>query len=113
MKLSDLVTHITIDPRKLTAYALNPQNESGKHKAHIFKQKLGYSQDNYEFLLAQIEAQALETEVTLLHRDNFGQRVRLDLPVQGVNEEQEAIVRTGWLIPPDSDEAQLITLYVR
>jgi hypothetical protein len=112
MKLSDLVERIQIDPRKLTAYALNPHNERGKHKAHVFKQTLGYTQDNYERLLAQIETQALDAEAVMQSGDVHGQRIRVDLEIIGMAR-QQAIVRTGWLIPPGSSEAQLITLYVR
>ena len=112
MKLHELVERVQIDHRKLTAYALNPYNERGKHKAHVFKQSLGYTQDNYEGLLAQIKAQALSAEAIIHSHDAHGQRIRVDLEIEGTAG-QRAIVRTGWLIPPGSDEAQLVTLYVR
>jgi hypothetical protein len=112
MKLNELVDRIYIDPRKLTAYALNPQNERGKDKVYVFRQTLGYTQDNYEQLLTQIEMKALAAEAVVQHRDAFGQRVRVDLEIEGVAG-QLAIVRTGWLIPPDGSEAELMTLYVR
>jgi hypothetical protein len=112
MKLGDLVERIQIDPKKLTAYALNPQNDRGKHKAHIFRQKLGYTQDNYERLLAQIESQVWEAEAVIQSADTYGQRIRVDLEINGTSG-QQAIVRTGWLISPGSSEAQLLTLYVR
>ena len=51
MKLSDVVSHMTIDPRKLTEYALNPDNPVGRHKARVFEQALGFTKDNYEILL--------------------------------------------------------------
>lgn len=112
MKLNELVDQIHIDPRKLTAYALDPHNDRGKDKAYVFRQALGYTQDNYEQLLTQIERKALVMEAVVQHRDAFGQRIRVDLEIEGVAG-QFAIVRTGWLIPPDSREAQLITLFVR
>ena len=83
MKLSNLVEQIQIDPKKLTAYALNPHNERGKHKAQVFKQKLGYTQDNYERLLAQIESQALDAEAVIQSSDVHGQRIRIDLEING------------------------------
>jgi len=54
MKLRDLVSRIDIDPRKLINYALDPENPVGAHKALIFQQQLGYTQDNYALLLKQI-----------------------------------------------------------
>jgi hypothetical protein len=72
MKLNELVDQIHIDPRKLTAYALNPHNERGKDKAHVFRQTVGYTQDNYERLLVQIQTKALAAEATVQHSDAFG-----------------------------------------
>jgi hypothetical protein len=54
MKLSDVVPHVEIDPRKLTEYALNPDNPVGADKAIIFQRVLGYNRHNYQSLLEQI-----------------------------------------------------------
>ena len=62
MKLSDVVSRIEIDPRKLTEYALNPDNPVGANKAVIFQCVLGYNRDNYQLLLEQIQSQAMEAE---------------------------------------------------
>lgn len=35
-----------------------------------------------------------------------------DIPVEGT-EGRHAVVRTGWIIAPESREAHLVTLYVR
>jgi hypothetical protein len=35
MKLSDIVSRIEIDPRKLTEYALNPDNPVGADKIEV------------------------------------------------------------------------------
>jgi hypothetical protein len=47
-----------------------------------------------------------------IEKTDFGKRYTVDLRIRGV-EGQEAIVRTGWLIPHGSREAKLLTLYVR
>jgi hypothetical protein len=65
-----------------------------------------------ERLLVQIESQALAAKAVVQSSDAHGQRIRVDLEINGMAG-QQAIVRTGWLIPPGSSEAQLITLYVR
>jgi hypothetical protein len=46
MKLKELVSHLVIDPRKLTEYALNLDNPVGSDKAVIFQRRLGFSQEN-------------------------------------------------------------------
>jgi hypothetical protein len=47
MKWKEIVNRLAIDPRKLTEYALNPDNPVGKDKAIVFQNSLGFSKDNY------------------------------------------------------------------
>ncbi len=55
MKLRDIVSRIAIDDRKFTEYVLNPNSPTGKHKALVFDQVLGFNKDNYIYLIKQIE----------------------------------------------------------
>lgn len=112
MKLKDVVTRLVIDSRKLTEYALNPDNPIGADKALMFQQRLGYTKDNYEPLLQQIQDLALDAEATPTQVDEHGQRYRVDLEIVGLQNQQE-IVRTGWIVEPESNFARLVTLYVR
>ncbi|MEA3341362.1 MAG: hypothetical protein U9R15_15465 [Chloroflexota bacterium] len=112
MKLADIVEQISVDPRKLTDYALNFESPWGRHKALVFKQALGFTQQNYADLLTQIKQQAMETEATFHSKDEFGERYTVDLIVQGT-EERQGVVRTGWFVPRGSHQARLVTLYVR
>ena len=112
MKLGNIVNRVVIDPRKLTEYALDPDAPWGRHKAAVFKKSLGFTLENYIDLLVQLEGKALEGEATLHSEDKFGRRYTVDLLIQGT-EGRRAIVRTGWLVPPDADQAHLVTLYVR
>lgn len=59
MKLQDLVDYVVIEPRKLTDYVLSPTNPKGQPKALMFQQHLGYTRDNYQLLLDQIQSQVL------------------------------------------------------
>jgi len=106
------VTRLVIDPRKLTEYALNPDNPVGADKAVMFQRHLGFTRDNYQPLLEQISAQTLEVEAILGLTDEHGQRYRVDLEIIGTQGQWE-IVRTGWIVEADSDAARLVTLYVR
>ena len=112
MKLRDIVTRLVIDPRKLTEYALNPDNPVGADKAVMFQRHLGLTRDNYQPLLEQISSQTLEAEAILGLTDEHGQRYRVDLEIIGTQGQRE-IVRTAWIVEPDSDAARLVTLYVR
>ncbi len=64
MKPKELFNHIEINPRKLTEYALDPENPKGANKALMFQRHLGYNKDNYQLLLNQIYAQVLDAEAT-------------------------------------------------
>jgi hypothetical protein len=112
MKLREFAKRVVVKRSKFTAYALNPNDDRGRDKAFIFEQALGFTLDNYEDLLQQIQAKALDGEAILIREDQFGKHLRVDLQITGPHG-QSARVRTGWRIPIDSDEARLATLFVK
>jgi hypothetical protein len=61
-----------IDPRKLTEYALNPDNPVGSDKALMFQRVLGYNRDDYQLLLEQIQSQAMAAEAIPKNEDQHG-----------------------------------------
>ena len=113
MKLGDITAEITIDSRKLTEYALNPDNPKGADKAVMFERHLGFTKDNYQLLLDKIKATVFDAEAILQKTDIHGQRYRVDLKITGVQLGQQETVRTAWIIEPNKNVARLITLYVR
>lgn len=112
VKLRELASRVVIDPRKLTEYALNPDAARGRHKALVFQRTLGYTPENYQHLLRQIETQAPDVEVHFHSQDEFGCRYTADLQIEGPAS-QRAIVRTGWFVPEGEDEVRLATLWVK
>jgi hypothetical protein len=112
MKMRELVSEIVIDPRKLTDYALDSESLRGKNKALMFQRHLGYTKENYQILLDQINDLILDAEATPQSEDQFGTRYQVDLEIQGIEPQQVETVRTGWLIAPNSQQAKLTTLYV-
>jgi hypothetical protein len=112
MKLREIIDEVIIDPRKLTDYALDPDNPKGKDKAVMFQRHLGFEKDNYQILLDQIYNLVLDADAIPQNEDQFGMRYRIDLQIQGIEAEQIEIVRTGWLVPPNSKQARLTTLYI-
>jgi len=113
MKLGDVASRIIIDPRKLTEYALNLDNPKGADKATMFERHLGFTKDNHQLLLQQIESKVLDAEATLQTTDVHGQRYQVDLEIEGVELGQIETVRTGWIVELKNDIARLVTLYVR
>lgn len=84
MKLGEVASHISIDLRKLVAYALNPNAPRGRHKALVFEQVLGYNLNNWHELQAQIESLAPEADARPQGADAYGQRYVADLRIRGV-----------------------------
>ncbi len=113
MKLGDVASRIIIDPRKLTEYALNLDNPKGVNKAIMFERHLGFTKDNHQLLLQQIESKVLDAEAILQTIDVHGQRYQVDLEIEGVELGQIETVRTGWIVELKNDIARLVTLYVR
>ena len=112
LKLADIAETVSIDPRKLTHYALDPDSPHGRHKAVLFEKLLGFTKENHTELLRQLEGEAMRTEVTFHSGDRFGKRYTADIPVERT-EDRHAVVRTGWIIASGRTEAHLATLYVR
>lgn len=113
MKLRELADTIYIDPRKLTHYALCIENPKGKDKALMFRTYLGYTLDNYQSLLRQIQTRAFDAEAIAQREDIHGKRYQVDIEVEGTQPRQKENVRTGWLVLPDASQARLITAYIK
>ena len=112
MLLRELAVEIVIDRRKLVAYALDPEAPRGRHKALVFGHTLGYTLDNWQHLLVQLEMLAPDAEVRPHTVDAYGHRYAADLLITGANGRQ-AIVCTGWIVPPQKDVVRLVTLWVK
>ena len=105
------VENATIDPRKLTEYALNPDHPVGGHKAKVFNSALGYNQSNAESFMNQIYAKLPQCEAKIGVLDVYGQRFTVDIPITGPNG-NTVIVRTGWIVRPNSANPELTTLFI-
>jgi hypothetical protein len=98
-----------VDIRKLRDYCLNPNHDNGKHKARLFSSILGMTVDDAEDL-RQILLEVVVTQAAQLQRrDEFGQRYTLDFAIEWQN--QNAILRSGWIIEQDSEIPKLTTCY--
>jgi hypothetical protein len=107
------VEKVTVDPRKVTEYALNPNNTSGgANKARVFESALGYNQSNSNHLIQQIQNKLPDSKAVLGVADKYGQRFTVDIPVIGPSG-KTAIVRTGWILEPGSDIPRMTTIFVK
>ncbi len=101
-----------IDPRKFTAYALDPRHtQGGSDKARVFRSVLGYTKDNYEGLLAQIKQGILTAPATTGQVNEYGIRKVVDIFVEGPA--GSAVVRTAWIYDSGATVPRLVSVYVK
>ncbi len=101
----------SIDPNKISGYALNLDHPVGKNKAIVFDSALGFNQTNAESLVNQIKEGIKNTTPTPGKVDNYGARFTVDIPVTGPK--GSGVVRTGWIYEGDSNTPRLTTLFVK
>lgn len=98
-----------VDLRKLHDYCLNPGHPVGKHKAALFRTKLGLSQDDDRWLGDSLLAAARNHPATLLSTDRYGQRFRIDFPLS--NGDKSAVIRSAWIADSQTGVPRLLTCY--
>jgi hypothetical protein len=102
----------TIDvERKVLGYALDPQNEVGKHKARVFKSALGYDRNNFGPLVEQIRDGIKNNPAIPGEVDKYGVRFSVDVSVTGP--EGSGQVRTSWIYRPNSEAPDLTSMRVQ
>ncbi|MGL6226914.1 MAG: DUF6883 domain-containing protein [Thermoguttaceae bacterium] len=101
-----------VSSEKINGYVLNFNHPVGKHKARAFEKILGYNQSNSESLVSQIQACVDKCSALPGKKDAYGQRYEVNIPIKGPNG-STAIVRTGWIIRTDSNQPELITVYIK
>lgn len=99
-----------VDIQKLEGYCLNPHHPRGKHKAKVFKQVLGFAQEDAWELEMLIREAILENECTEGRSDQYGQRFTVDFACTRKN--QVATIRTTWIIKTSEWFPRLTTCFV-
>jgi hypothetical protein len=98
-----------VDLRKLRNYCLNPEHETGKHKAILFKTILGITADDAEEL-REILLEIVKTyDAQAGRKDRYGQRYRIDFQLEWHG--KSALVRSGWIVEFDSAIPRLTSCY--
>ena len=112
MKLPN-AENAVIDIEKLRGYSLSPTNPRGKHKARLFRKKLGMDIDDAEILRQAIQKAIFIAEAVERKPTAHGRIFRVDFAVgrgKGIIWYQ-AGVRSGWIIRNDEDFPRLTTCF--
>lgn len=100
----------TIDKRKFTEYALNPEKQPDKAKA--FESALGYNLNNYDLLEEKIREDFDRKKLIGKGQNTQGDKYELHYEITGVNG-KTAKVLTSWLDDVnDKKDFHLTSLYV-
>ena len=101
--------HAIVDIRKVQDYCLNPQHNSGKHKARMVASALGMGPDDAE-ALREVLLQAVKTcHARLGREDVYGRRYTIDFVCKWRG--RQATIQSGWIIDRGSEIPRLVTAY--
>ena len=108
--------HAVIEDSKLIHYALNSQNERGRHKARVFESALGFNLSNWTLLKEAILDALPYHEATLTSETVFGKKFEVVLSITGLNG-RTVDVMTVWQFDcldnrTFSNVPRLVTVYV-
>lgn len=98
-----------IPKEKFTKYALDPIKQPDKARA--FKEALGYTIENYEDLIDNIQKNFDESLLKLKASDKYGDRYELVMNLKGANG-KNANVCTAWIKENADSELRLTSAYV-
>lgn len=100
-----------VDVTKLRDYSLNPEHESGGHKARVFQAALGLTLNDAEWLRVAVLRIARNGDAAVGKRSSFGQKYVIDAEL--TLNERTAIVRTAWIVENGTDFPRLVSCYVK
>lgn len=98
---------VQIAEEKFTQYALDP--DRSPDKARAFKEALGYTKDNYQELMKDIEENLDENKLEEKGDKGHGMRYQQIMRLTGPNE-KEANVLTAWV--EENDDFRLTSAYI-
>jgi hypothetical protein len=101
-----------VDLTKLRDYCLSSEHPRGRHKARVFRSRLGLTASDAELLRSALLDAAQRHRRNLIHagKDVYGQRFFLDFEM--TTEMGTTIIRSGWIVPTGEQVIRFITCYV-
>src|SRR5580704_893362 len=112
MRARRSLTTVVVDPNKLRDYCLSEQHPRGRHRARVFRSRLGLTADDADLLRRALldAAQTRRDDLVATGNDQHGQRFTLDFEMTTAG--GSAIIRSGWILPTGRRVLRLVTCYV-
>ena len=104
--------NIVVDIAKLRDYCLSEAHPRGRHKARVFRSRLGITARDAQRLRQALLDAAHDRQKDLLpaDADEFGQRYVLDFPM--TTAAGSANIRSAWIVLAGEDVLKLTSCYV-
>jgi hypothetical protein len=105
-------TDCVVDLRKLRDYCLSDTHPRGRHKARVFRSRLGLTSADATFLQQTLldAARARRDQLRLANADEYGSRYTLDFEITTLV--GTARVRSAWIVVRGQNVLQLTTCFV-
>lgn len=97
--------------KKLTSYSLNPEHETGKHKARVFESALGYNQNNVNKLEQEIKKGLSKFKATGKTETAYGTKFTVKMLIKGADGNMQPVI-TAWQIDKEKSNPRMVTAYV-
>ena len=100
---------------KLRDYSLSVVHKGGREKAAGFRQILGITSDDIDYLAAVLLDGARTLPVSVVRQNPpFGLNCNIVVPVRGLGEYADRIapVRTSWELRHEGDRPRMVTAYI-
>jgi hypothetical protein len=112
MRARQLYTTVAVDPIKLRDYCLSERHPRGRHKARVFRSRLGLTSHDVNLLRrALLDAvRAHRDDLVATEDDQYGQRFTLDFEMTTAG--GSAMIRSGWILPTGRRVLRFVTCYV-
>lgn len=94
---------------KLTTYSLNFEHKDGKHKARLFRAKLGIVLDNQEILVAALIKAAINCKSAYHTTSEYGDKYVIDFDL--TTEVGTSKIRSCWIVRFGETYPRLTTVY--
>ncbi len=112
MRAGRTFASIVVDGTKLRDYCLSDLHPRGRHKARVFRSRLGLTAGDTELLRHALlnAANTSPHDLKAAGVDAYGQRFVLDFEMK--TDKGTAIVRSGWILQTGRNVLQFVTCYV-
>lgn len=112
MRLTRRFDSIVVDIVKLRDYCLSDTHPRGRHKARVFRSRLGITARDARQLRQAIldAAHSRQEDLRPVDADEFGQRYVLDFPM--TTAAGTAMVRSAWIVLAGQNVLRLTSCYV-